>query len=252
MISDKQYDAVHDFIEERNSRYDVWGWKQPNEFKTFFTHILDKVRNPIFFVIVRDVVAIANRNHISALTDITSSIFSNLHLYEMLLTKVFTSGHPCLLISYEKALLDPDTFLRRLAEFASSPTPAQMAAACAFVQPSPSDYLELARVTDAKGAVNKVESRRISGWAFFPKRPSSPVRVNLFVNDRLISNTEAILHRKDLLEKKLHPSGNCGFKFLLDEAQKLVEGDKVQIRAVGDTKFLGRGTYIFQVSNEPK
>lgn len=248
MISDRQYGDVHKVIKERNSHHDVWGWKQPNEFDAFFTNVLDEIRNPIFFVIVRDVVAIGNRNRISALTDVTSSMLNNLQLYKQLLDKVISSGHPSVFISYEKALLDPSEYMHRIAEFSSNPTSEQIEDAIAFVRPSPSDYLESARVTEAKGAVDTIEPRRITGWAFFPKRPTTPVRLNLIVNGQLISSADAITYRKDLLEKKLHPSGKCGFSFLLEGISMLADGDEVQIRAEGDTKFLGRGTYRFSAS----
>ena len=250
MIGEEGYDAVHELVEVRNSQHDIWGWKQPNEYEKFFTHVLGGIRNPVLFVVVRDVVAIANRNRISALSDITSSMFNNLRLYESLLTGATASGHPCVLISYEKALLDPEAYVHRMAEFAGNPAAEQMDEAVAFIQPSPADYLESARVTNAKGAVNIINCRRILGWAFFTRRPETPVQVELFVNGRLVSSAEASIFRKDVLENKLHPNGNCGYDFLLEDAQWMTEGDEVQVRVIGDTKFLGRGTYIFQPPNE--
>lgn len=252
VIHNKQSDTVRQILEERNAQHDIWGWKQPDTFHFFFDHIVQYVRNPLFFVIVRDVVAIANRNRISALWDATSSMFDNLKMYETILTRVSNSGHPSYFISYEKALLNTDTYLRFLAGFAPNPTPEQMDSALAFVQPSPVSYLETARLTDAIGFVDKIKKRQVAGWAFFPKHPMIPAQPNLYVNDQLIANTKATIFRQDLLEKELHPSGECGFNFELDASQELVEGDKVQIRVAGDTKFLGRGTYFFHPPDENK
>lgn len=62
------------------------------------------------------------------------------------------------------------------------------------------------------GVIDVFNPTKISGWVF-EKDSEDSVEVVLKHNDNIIAKTVADMHRKDLKEKQMHPTGNCGFIF---------------------------------------
>jgi len=77
------------------------------------------------------------------------------------------------------------------------------------------NFKSLQNIVQCRGVVDIISNNRISGWAFV-KNKEQPVRVGLFINNKKVAETKADIFRKDLKDKNLHKSGNCGFIFNID------------------------------------
>lgn len=107
-------------IRRRNAAFDLWGWKFPGSLG-YIEPILPQLRNPYFFIICRDPVAIAQREH--ALGNYTfgeALRLAALHQFK-LLTFTYRTPHPAFLISYERSLRGKAGFVKDLASFAGLP-----------------------------------------------------------------------------------------------------------------------------------
>ena len=62
------------------------------------------------------------------------------------------------------------------------------------------------------GLIDVFSPTKISGWVF-EKGSENSIEVVLKRNDSIIARTVANMYRKDLEEKEIHPTGNCGFVF---------------------------------------
>ena len=63
------------------------------------------------------------------------------------------------------------------------------------------------------GFLDKVSNDTVIGWVRSTKN-NNPIEVSLLVNNTLVAKQIASGFRKGTLEKKLHPTGKCGFKFI--------------------------------------
>lgn len=113
-------------IARRNSELDVWGWKFPGA-GTYLPELLASLRNPFFIVMFRDPVAAAlsqarldreviRRPPPVSLQESNANMNTNTSL-------VLASGHPCLLISNEKAREEPSALIDEIADFLFVPRP---------------------------------------------------------------------------------------------------------------------------------
>jgi len=64
-----------------------------------------------------------------------------------------------------------------------------------------------------RSSIDQVNGRFISGWCFNRLRKAHPVTIRIAADDRLLGTVTNNGYRPDLKEKKLHPSGVCGFDF---------------------------------------
>lgn len=101
-------------IAERNAAHDVWGWKFPAA-ANYLEGLHDSLRNPCLVVVFRDVAATMkghmrwhNRQIASAAHDILLQQHKNWLLLERWRV-------PTLLVSYEKAMIDPRLFVTEMA-----------------------------------------------------------------------------------------------------------------------------------------
>ncbi len=62
------------------------------------------------------------------------------------------------------------------------------------------------------GYLDTVSNDTVIGWAKSNKH-NNPIEVSILVNDTFVAKQIASGFRKGTLEKKLHPTGKCGFKF---------------------------------------
>lgn len=238
-ITNRSLDRILKFMVERNIRHQQWGWKQPKDIDYFFDEVLPRLRNPVLITIYRDVLSIGNRNLLSAGLDVLGNMLASLSLYQNMTKRIIKTTFPLLLVSYEKVIQRPDTFVMGLAEFLNIDDPQAIAKAIAFIEPNPKEYLKKSYLLN-KGSQGRLDNARVdlvTGWAFL-RNSKVTVAVDLFVNDDLITTTEAHKLRKDLLDKGLHHSGNCGFVFRLNGKCRLKHGDSVRVRIHGETKDL--------------
>ena len=110
--------SIRKSIGQRNSRYDIWGWKYPR-IDAYFNDIESDLVNPMLICVFRDVVAstwrkVVRRNEppLNLLRRALEEQANNLNLVEK-------SGLPALLISYEQAIADPFGLATSLSQFMS-------------------------------------------------------------------------------------------------------------------------------------
>lgn len=230
--------TVQRLIAERNARFPIWGWKRPSS----LYHIgrVEKLfRNPEYVVVFRDLFAIANRNRISAFSDVQQNMRKALREYNLLLKFLESTQKPILLVSYEKAMSDKEGFAAKLARHISNRETELLQKAAAFIEPNPVDYLLASRVRKSLGQLGGVNPSIIEGWAFMPDQ-TEPVEVLIQVNGREYARVVADRLRQDVLRQKLHPTGRCGFRISVPRAHALKTGDLVSARVIGDNRDLAR------------
>lgn len=242
--------AVNDLIKERNEKFPVWGWKRPSSIK-YIAGMESMFRNPLYVVVFRDVFAIAHRNKISMGTDTITNMQFSLEQYSRIINFIGKSTAPCMMVSYDKALANKELFVHRLARFVGMGNKQLMQAALDFIQLNPPKYLDVSRFDKCHGFLGKVTRNRVLGWAKRNQKPSEPVEVQLLVDGKEIMTVTADVFRKDVLERKMHPTGRCGFEFRLPEHLGLKEGQEVRVKAVADRYDLANSPVIFNPGKLP-
>jgi hypothetical protein len=79
-----------------------------------------------------------------------------------------------------------------------------------------------------KGVIDKITSKTVSGWVINTENMEKEVEVILYVNSKEIKKIKANKFRKDIKDKGIHPTGNCGFVFSLDK--ELKSTDKIEVK----------------------
>ncbi|MEZ4720858.1 MAG: hypothetical protein R2813_03155 [Flavobacteriales bacterium] len=79
-----------------------------------------------------------------------------------------------------------------------------------------------------KSQLDPLKTDVVEGWAFNIDYPEDKMLLDLYINEQLVSSQRTSVYRKGLFERRLHPSGVCGFKFVLPK--QILEGDQVSVR----------------------
>ncbi len=134
-------DQVKCTIARRSAAHAVWGWKYPRAAR-YLERVYECIPNPHFVAVFRDPIPAALRSarrpdvaqgSISAATHKT--IQSRLRMEMENLALVYRLQKPTLMVSFEKAQANPETFLEELAEFVGLPVPRDMSALLRFMEP---------------------------------------------------------------------------------------------------------------------
>jgi hypothetical protein len=103
-------------IRKRNESSDLWGWKDPSA-DLYLQDISDSLRNPFIVFVNRDMAAIAQ-------SEFNRMQYSIEQAYEQALLRFTRYWNllqklqwPTLLVSYERAALDPESLLCEIADF---------------------------------------------------------------------------------------------------------------------------------------
>ena len=138
-------ESVETLIARTNAEKSVWGFKG-NTITLPYEEIATKLRNPVFIVIFRDLLAIANRANLSAGRDVAAIMQRQGKEYQRIVDFVSTGRFYSVLVSYEKLCMYPDKVVDAIAHSAGlEVTAEQSQAASAFVRPAPEDYLKVSR-----------------------------------------------------------------------------------------------------------
>jgi hypothetical protein len=138
-------EAIDTLIEKHNSEHAVWGFKG-NAITLPYDEVAGRLRNPIFIVIFRDLLAIANRAKLSAGRDVAAIMQRQGREYQRIIEFISTGKYYSVLMSYEKLCIYPDKVVAALTTSAGlSATLEQKKAAAAFIQPAPESYLKVSR-----------------------------------------------------------------------------------------------------------
>lgn len=241
---DKQ---VTHLIAARNETYPIWGWKRPSSLR-FISNLESCFRNPFYVVVFRDILAIANRNKISMLIDVTQNMRQSVNQYSELVSFIERSQAPCMLVSYGKAVADSRAFVRELASFAGLRDKQAMESAISFIRPNSEHYVEHSRITRSTGVLERVLENNVGGWAKSAHNSERILEVQLIINHEKVQEAKADLLRSDLVEKGIHPTGYCGFNFFLPDHARLKNNDEVRVKAVDDIHELDNSPYKYRIA----
>ena len=227
---------VRELIGAFDAEHDVWAFKRPG-YNNYVGQYHSFFRNPIYLVILRDPVATANRGYISSRlkANFTKKLHHILSIQSRILGFLDSSGAPAVLISYEKLLQSPESTLRLV--FAATGLkigPEALAAAAAFVEPSPLEYLEKSRASRVEGRWTEYSPRKIAGWARYVNRSmDTPPQVVLYQDDRELAVCSAELPVPDREGERR--GVECGFEFDL-QALGIEPGSGLRLRVKGDIR----------------
>lgn len=113
---------MREAIAERNAAHDVWGWKFPAA-SNYLERLSKDLRNPYLVVVFRDIAATMKghmRWHNHEITLAANEILVQQQKNWLLVERWRV---PTLLVSYEKAILDPRLFVQELAGHLGRPVP---------------------------------------------------------------------------------------------------------------------------------
>ena len=143
-LLDRDLRNLDEIIKRRDEQHQTWGWKIPAAISTL-KKWSKRLRAPHYVVVFRDLLAVANRNRISARWDLIDSILANQDYYAKVSSFLKNNKSPALLVSYEKAIGDPEHFVRELASFINLGSVAQRQNAIGFIKPNSHPYLDEAK-----------------------------------------------------------------------------------------------------------
>src|SRR6185503_11163576 len=122
-------------------------------------------------------------NRISMNSDVLDNMRHNQEHFGLILDFLARETAPTLLVSYEKAMAHPESFVQALRGFAGLGDEAGAKAALEFIERDSPTYLNTSRITAGAGALDRVAARMISGWALYKQALGRPVKVCIRVND---------------------------------------------------------------------
>lgn len=229
--------TVRSLISGFDAEHRVWAFKRPG-FNNYVSQYHGFFRNPVYLVILRDPVATANRGYISGRlkANFTKKLHHVLSIHSRILTFLDDSGAPAVLISYEKLLQSPLSTLRLVFESAGLVVddPA-LAAAAAFVEPSPTEYLEMSRASRVEGCWTEYSRDKIAGWVRYVNRSMGiPPKVVLYDADHELAVCSADGPAPtDAVGPE--PGEACGFEFDL-HSLGVEPGPTLRLRVRGDIR----------------
>jgi hypothetical protein len=236
--------AAKRIIAQRNVKHPIWGFKKPT-LKLLKQRWRGLFREPVYVVIFRDVIAVANRRAVSkgeSITEVAPRIADN---YQKIVRFMLSERRPILLVSYEKALLYPELFVTRIKQFLGLPENAAIdEQAIEFIKPSPEAYHRASRANNNwLGHLEFVGENQIIGWCFDKHKPES-VEVGLFVNDIQLAVTKASLSRNDVRQYHHRDSDLCGFIFQKGEGCQWHSGDVIAVRVIGESEDVNNSPVV--------
>lgn len=223
-------DLLMRLIASRNTTHRKWGFKIPYVHAALSYRDIGLFRNPHLIVIFRDPVAVAGRTALAEYLDPLTTMRECLDGLKNLVGFVNNTTAPALLLSYEKALLQPDDFIDAIGRFCDIPIAQGLRQSLLkVVEPNAEAYIQTARRRFV-GRVEHVVDNVLHGWCWEVGR-LRPVELDFFAGDEKILTVPAAEFRPDLLEAQ-YGNGNHGFsidlrRFNIDPQQTL------QLRVAG-------------------
>lgn len=223
-------------IIKQYNKENIWAWKRPSMINNL-QKVIEEVRNPMFVVMIRDVLSVGLRNGLSMGHDVVASMQDALNKQKILVDFIKNTKAPVLLCSVEKTKQYPAEFIDGLITFCRlSTSENQELKANKFIEAEPMKYIEASRINRSHGAIGGFKQGILFGWAAWMYR-DEPVTVELILNDLVIDSTEAIDlrdHGKGIKNKR---DGYCGYKFDLTSVAFEV-GDNLHVRVKGEVRDL--------------
>jgi hypothetical protein len=229
-IEAKDETLSRSIVDEYDAGHSLWAFKRPSLIDHLST-AKKLFRNPVYIVIFRDVLAIGNRNALSMKSDALKSMKQSLRQYEVV-RQFVESEHPsALLVSNEKAVIHPQTFVGELVDWLGlEVSDEKLSAAADSIVVDHPQYLNVSRL-QFLGRLDKATPEYVAGWAFIKGR-NGPAKLEVRVNGQLVATIAAERHRPDVEKKGLHPTGFCRFRHAFEEGDGVVRGASVSVRFV--------------------
>lgn len=112
-----QFDRIRQIAADFSSHFPVWGWKLP-AIHMHFELIGDCVPNPHFVMLFKEPLSVAARKNALKGKETVGKMIDILTLYQKMVTLARQTEHPCLLVSYDRAMSNLAAFLADAASYA--------------------------------------------------------------------------------------------------------------------------------------
>jgi len=131
--ADVATENLKQLVRARNEANDLWGWKDPSA-DLYLEAISEVVRHPFVLFVNRDIAAIAQSEFKRMQSSIEQAYEQALLRFGRYWVMLQRLQWPTLLVSYERAALDPEALLREVADFIglAPPNEKQVVAVKAF------------------------------------------------------------------------------------------------------------------------
>jgi hypothetical protein len=119
-VPDEGHVRLEAAIRAREARHALWGWKLPGIVRHF--DLVDRlVRRPVYVMAFKDPLSIAMRRTRNAGASLLPGVRGAMDLFHRMVDFAAQTERECILVSYEKAMHDPASFVRTLAEVVDIP-----------------------------------------------------------------------------------------------------------------------------------
>jgi len=98
---------------------------------------------------------------------------------------------------------------------------------------------EQQKINKYNGLVGQITSHSIAGWVYHKEKQGN-LMISIYKNGIFLRKLKADIMREDLKKQQIHPTGECGFKAIFDEAT-FKKGDKVEVKILPDKTVLPLG-----------
>ncbi len=216
-----------EIIAQRNARFRDWGFKIPYIHGLLRYADIARFRNPHLILVFRDPVAVTGRIKLSDYKDPLEALPSIATSVVNLIEYVRHTECPCLLLSYEKAVIFPEVFVDTLTAFCGLKLKSQARAqVLRQVMPNSIEYAAGTTVKIA-GRLETLRGTQLFGWCAYVNIMDT-VELDLFVNATKVRTFKAEQFRPDLLAAGFH-NGNHGFTVDLGGVA-LTPSDRLHVR----------------------
>jgi hypothetical protein len=220
--------AVRAVVADYDAHHAVWGFKRPNVFRALDAQNLP-FRNPHFVVVVRDPLAIANRNRISMFKDPLVDMADSVELMADLVRFVDAQrAHPMFLLSFDKSLMNVRSLVGDMADFAGVElTQPMRRRALKSIEVDNNNYLELSRADSFMGRITDAADGTVTGFFRYHHHDANPP-LEVYVDDEPVDATLRWFDTHIDRPNGKRFSGRYGFELQLERV-RLEPGNQVSV-----------------------
>jgi len=202
-LQSRDIGRFNELIANRNAKFSRWGFKLPNLHDYLPCEDLARFRNPRLIVVFRDPLAIAIRNNLSMSRELSAAVREAAADVGRVAAYAFAASAPALLISYEKALLNPEVLVEALSKFCGlSPDEESSLEAITMVEANRPTYIKATRMI-IRGCIDEVKSQILRGWCSYQTSPAT-VTVDVLADHVSLGKFPANEFRGDLVAAGIH------------------------------------------------
>jgi hypothetical protein len=235
---------LEDTVLHRNRTHQLWGLKCPAGWP-YLGRVAKLAHHSYFVFAVGDVLDYARvagqytgqvRQHV---------LVERLKECSRTLSHLDRHGYPALVYDAHSAGQHPDALLERLCDLLGlQPSEAQLAHARTLLYHPPGSGP--AGQSSITGFVDSVDARSVVGWACASNDPERPVEVCLLLDGETAATERACLPRPDVRDAGRHPTGRCGYEFLLAEDRPIRVGQEVRVVECLQGEDLAKSGILFR------